>query len=112
MGEEDDMLDDSPADELDAPEPVEPPAELHPSREELRLEFEASRSEHRAGLEWGDYGLRLTSICERCPDEECEAACAGAVVLDARIRGPEHLRTGMTDAIRDLENALARYFDV
>jgi hypothetical protein len=83
--------------------------EVEAQRQALKAEFAASRAEQRAGqLGWGEYGLRLTSICERCAD--CDDACAGSVVLEAKIRGPEALRKGMTDEIRDLERRLAIYF--
>src|SRR5438093_347618 len=73
-------------------------------RDKLRLEFEASRAQHRAGaLGWADYGLTLTSICERCSDNDCVDACAGSVTLAARLGGRRHLQKGVTDEIRELE---------
>jgi hypothetical protein len=110
---EDDTLDESPTDELQRLESSADEQPVWPSKDELRGEFQASRSRHLAGsLAWADYGLELTLICERCPDAECGDACAGSVTLDAKLRGPQRLQAGVTNEIRDLEKALAGYFDV
>lgn len=89
------------------------PERTEETRNALRAEFEAGRSQRRtSSITWSDYGSKLVSICERCPDADCEDACARAVVLGARITGPKHLQKGMTLDIRRLEKRLAAYFEV